>query len=247
MNKIIIGIAAIAIAAVALIGIINLRPAEAIEVIPVEHASAILRWDNTLTYVDPVGESERYVEYPNPDLVLITHEHPDHLDLETLARVLTESSVLVVPPAVAEQLPEDLPGTRVILQNDEVLDFSPLTITAIPAYNVREEALQNHPEGRDNGYILSDGNTRVYFSGDSGPTEEMRSLQNIDIAFVAMNLPYTMSVENAADAVLDFAPKTVYPYHFRTPEGFSDVDEFARLVREGNSEISVSILDWYPE
>lgn len=247
MNKIIIGIAAIAIAALVIVGIINLRPAEAIEVIPVEHASAILRWDNTLIYADPVGESERYAQYPNPDLVLITHEHPDHLDLETLAEVLTESSVLVIPPSVAEQLPENLPGTRVVLENDEVLDFSPLTITAIPAYNIREEALQNHPEGRDNGYILSGGETRVYFSGDSGPTKEMRSLQNIDMAFVAMNLPYTMSVEDAADAVLDFAPKVVYPYHFRTPEGFSDVNEFERLVREGDRDITVSILDWYPE
>ena len=112
---------------------------------------------------------------------------------------------------------------------------------------MREDALERHPKGRDNGYVLEKNGERVYFSGDSEGTPEMRSLENIDLAFVAMNLPYTVGVEAAADAVLAFQPKKVYPYHYRTPEGFSDVELFKRLVEKGNQGIEVIQLDWYAQ
>lgn len=122
-----------------------------------------------------------------------------------------------------------------------------VAIEAIPMYNLREEALKFHEKGRGNGYILTLGGERVYISGDTEDIPEMRNLENIDIAFVCMNLPYTMTVESAASAVLDFKPKKVYPYHYRGTEGLSDVGKFKTLVNEGDSSIDVIQLDWYPK
>ncbi len=113
-------------------------------------------------------------------------------------------------------------------------------------YNLREEALKFHEKGRGNGYILEQKDERVYISGDTEDIPEMRQLQHIDRAFVCMNLPYTMPVEKAAEAVLDFKPTLVYPYHYRGSEGPSDVDKFRQLVHKGNPEIGVIQLDWYP-
>jgi L-ascorbate metabolism protein UlaG (beta-lactamase superfamily) len=114
-------------------------------------------------------------------------------------------------------------------------------------YNLREEAKQFHEKGRGNGYVLNMGEKRVYFSGDTEDIPEMRNLENIDIAFVCMNLPYTMPVEAAADGVLAFAPDQVYPYHYRGKPDVSDVSKFKELVNEGNEDIEVVQLDWYPE
>lgn len=122
-----------------------------------------------------------------------------------------------------------------------------VAIEAIPMYNLRKEALKFHEKGRGNGYILTLGGERVYISGDTEDIPEMRNLENIDIAFVCMNLPYTMTVESAASAVLDFKPKKVYPYHYRGTEGLSDVGKFKTLVNEGDSSIDVIQLDWYPK
>ncbi len=221
--------------------------AEGITINPISHASAVLDWDGTIIYSDPVGDGELYSDSPAPDVIFITHQHGDHFNLDTLTAISKPGTVLITTAEVAEALPAELPGTRVVLANGETYSFGDITFEAIPSYNIREEALKNHPEGRDNGYLISDAAKRVYFSGDSEGTPEMRALENIDAAFIAMNLPYTMDVDAAAEAVLAFAPKKVYPYHFRTPEGFSDVDKFKSLVNEGNSQIEVVILDWYPE
>ena len=112
-------------------------------------------------------------------------------------------------------------------------------------YNLREEALKFHQKGRGNGYVLTLGEERVYISGDTEDIPEMRQLKNIDKAFVCMNLPYTMTVESAASAVLDFKPKQVYPYHYRGTEGLSDVNKFKSIVNTGNAEIDVVQLNWY--
>ena len=116
---------------------------------------------------------------------------------------------------------------------------------AIPLFNLPESAKTFHAKGRGNGYVIEQGGARVYISGDTSGIPEMRALQGIDVAFVVMNLPYTMDVEEAADAVLAFAPKKVYPYHYRTPEGFSDVARFKELVNAGGKDIEVVQLKWY--
>jgi len=117
----------------------------------------------------------------------------------------------------------------------------------IPMYNLRQEALRFHKKGRGNGYVLNLGEQRIYFSGDTEDIPEMRALKNIDKAFLCMNLPYTMTVDKAAEAVLDFIPKQVYPYHYRGNPNVSDVRRFAKLVGNGNPEIEVIQLDWYPK
>jgi L-ascorbate metabolism protein UlaG (beta-lactamase superfamily) len=120
-------------------------------------------------------------------------------------------------------------------------------VNAVPAYNIRPDAQQFHPKGRDNGYVIEKDATRVYVAGDTEGTPEMRALEGIDVAFVPMNLPYTMSVEDAADAVSAFKPKTVYPYHYRGPAGLSDVNAFKELVAKGPPGVTVTLADWYPE
>ena len=119
------------------------------------------------------------------------------------------------------------------------------TITAVPAYNVSADQEKYHPKGRDNGYVVEKDGVRVYIAGDTSGTPEMRALKNIDIAFVPMNLPYTMTVEEASNAVLEFKPKQVWPYHYREGDGFSDVQHFKDLVNKGNPNIEVVLGKWY--
>jgi L-ascorbate metabolism protein UlaG (beta-lactamase superfamily) len=128
-------------------------------------------------------------------------------------------------------------------QHTEQVGFK---IEAIPMYNLPESDTSFHTKGRGNGYVVEKHGERIYISGDTSGIPEMRSLQNIDLAFVAMDLPYTMGVEEAADAVLAFKPRKIYPYHYRTPLGFSDVAKFKRLVNSGNPATEVVQLNWYP-
>jgi L-ascorbate metabolism protein UlaG (beta-lactamase superfamily) len=112
-------------------------------------------------------------------------------------------------------------------------------------YNLPETPESRHPKGRGNGYVLTFGNKKVYLSGDTSGIQEMRSLKNIDVAFVCMNLPYTMDVDEAASAVIDFKPKVVYPYHYRGQNGLNDTEKFRKLVNEGNKNIEVRLRNWY--
>jgi L-ascorbate metabolism protein UlaG (beta-lactamase superfamily) len=133
-----------------------------------------------------------------------------------------------------------------IINNGDVLEVLGIKIEALPMYNLRKEALGFHTKGRGNGYVLNIGDKRVYFSGDTEDIPEMRALKNIDMAFVTMNLPYTMTVTSAASAVLEFTPKSVYPYHYRGKPDVSDVGLFKSMVEKENPSIKVIQLDWYP-
>lgn len=218
---------------------------QGIEIIPVQHASTILRWNDTLIAVDPSEGS--YENQPAPQLVLITDIHRDHLNTDVLTSYAAKAAVFVAPAAVAEQLPEEFKKRTVVLNNGETTEQLGFRIEAVPMYNLPERDDAYHTKGRGNGYVVEQDGTRVYFSGDTADIPEMRALQDIDIAFVCMNLPYTMTVEAAADAVLAFAPKRVYPYHYRGTEGLSDVAKFKQIVNEGNGDIEVVQLDWYPD
>lgn len=220
--------------------------APGVSLVPIAHASAVLRWGEHLIFADPVGEAALYTRYGEPDIVFVTHRHPDHFDTDNLPAMLSESTTLIAPQDVVDQLPEGIVAKVVAFAPGETLSFGDLTLTALPAYNLRPEAQQYHPQERgDIGIVFDDGNSRVYFSGDTEGIPEMLALTDIDVAFVAMNLPYTMDVDAAAEAVLTFAPKTVYPYHFRTPDGFSDVERFKQTVEGANQAITVTLLDWY--
>lgn len=213
---------------------------------PLSHATMVIHWDGATVYVDPVGGVAAFEEYREPDLILVTDIHGDHLNVETLEGLVQPNTTLLIPKAVAEKLSEKLAPNVMIINNGEIKEVLGFSIEAIPMYNLRQEALQFHVKGRGNGYVIENKGVRVYISGDTEDIPEMRSLRDIDKAFVCMNLPYTMTVESAADAVLDFAPKEVYPYHYRGTEGLSDVSKFQQLVYEQNKDIKVTQLNWYP-
>ncbi|MHA6344558.1 MBL fold metallo-hydrolase [Roseivivax sp. CAU 1761] len=215
-----------------------------ITVHPVSHASFILEAPQGVIYVDPAGEPEAYADFPAPDLILITHEHGDHYKPETLNALMGEATQLITNPAVGDMLPEDLAGRAEAIGNGESTEWQGIGIDAIAAYNITEGRLDFHPEGRDNGYVLTFDNFRVYVSGDTEGVDEMRALENIDLAFVCMNLPFTMDAEQAADAVNAFKPKVVYPYHFRGRDGGTkDPQAFAEMV----NGVEVRTPDWYPD
>ena len=213
---------------------------------PIVHASLVLTWGGQTIYVDPTGGARNYAGLKQPDLILITDIHGDHFDPKTISAVRTEKTVIVVPKAVADKMADSLKNKVVILNNGDKSTQSGVGITAIPMYNLPESPTAMHTKGRGNGYVLNIGGKNVYISGDTQGIPEMRALRNIDIAFVCMNLPYTMNVDEAADAVLAFKPKTVYPYHYRGQDGLSDVNAFKNKVEAGNAGIKVVLKNWYP-
>lgn len=217
-----------------------------ISIQPKLHSSMIIDYNGTTIAVDPYGGKEQFGEHLAPELILITDIHGDHLNQATLNALDTRGSIFIVPEAVAKKLPPEMAAKAVVIKNGQGVHRYGIFIMAIPMYNMPETADSRHPKGRGNGYILEIDDYRIYISGDTSAIEEMKMLRDIDIAFVCMNLPYTMDVNEAAAAVLSFAPKTVYPYHFRGNEGFSDVEKFKKLVISKNKEINVLLRDWYP-
>lgn len=214
---------------------------------PLQHATLVLSHGETTIYVDPLGGAAAFAGEASPDLILITHVHGDHLDPATVAAVAQDDTAIVVPQSVAERLGEvEVTGTVKVLANGETAEVAGVSVEAIPAYNLTEERSQFHPKGQGNGYVVTVGGQRVYISGDTEDIPEMRALENIDVAFVCMNLPYTMDVEKAADAVLEFQPRVVIPYHYRGQGGFSDLEKFKEIVSK-NPQIEVRLLDWYPD
>ena len=214
---------------------------------PVNHASLVLTLAGKTIYVDPVGGAAKYQGLAAPDIILVTDIHGDHFDPGTLKTIRTAGTVLVIPQAVADKLPDADKAGAVILANGAAKDLSGIGIMAIPMYNLPEgKPNAMHTKGRGNGYVLMAGGKRIYLSGDTEDIPEMRALKNIDIAFVCMNLPYTMDINHAADAVLAFKPKIVYPYHYRGQGGLSDVQGFSNLVKAGDPAIEVRLRNWYP-
>lgn len=213
---------------------------------PIAHATAVLEWGDITIYIDPVGGALAFEGHKKADLILITDIHGDHFSLETLTDLDNGTAKIMVPRAVADLLPKEFTPLIDILENGDTKERFGILVEAVPMYNLREEALNFHTKGRGNGYIINIGEQRLYFSGDTEDIPEMRALENIDKAFICMNLPYTMTVESAADAVLEFQPKQVYPYHYRGRPDISDVNKFKAIVNASNPEIEVVLLDWYP-
>lgn len=213
---------------------------------PVEHASLALTVPGKLIIADPVGHADAFNQMGEPDIVLITDIHGDHLSPETLDVLDLKKATLVVPQAVADKLGDHYRSRLVVMHNGETKTVKGVAITAIPMYNLPESPDAFHTKGRGNGYVLQLAGKRVYISGDTEDIPEMRQLKNSDIAFVCMNLPYTMDINQAADAVLAFKPKVVYPYHYRGKGGKSDVAAFKKMVEAKDDGIDVRLREWYP-
>lgn len=217
-----------------------------LEITPISHATGIFKWGKTIFYTDPVGGPEAFEGKPTPDFILVTDIHGDHMNAATLESLEPGQIKIFVPKAVQEKLPDDLQTNLIVINNGETKDYMGFKIKAIPMYNLPESKDAMHIKGRGNGYLIEKDGKKLYISGDTEDIPEMRNLQNIDIALVSMNLPYTMPVEQAADAVLTFKPKKVIPYHYRGKNGYSDIEKFKLLVNDGNKETEVELLDWYP-
>lgn len=211
-----------------------------ITITPIFHGSVQIEHGNTVIHVDPWSQGD-YSRAKPADLVLITDIHPDHLDKAALGRVRKTGTKIVAPSAVAEQLQGT--GGVTVLRNGERRTVGGVLIEAVPMYNLERGPAPGqrfHTKGRGNGYVLTLGGKRIYLSGDTENIPEMRALKNIDVAFVCMNLPYTMTPAEAAAAVKAFRPRIVYPYHYRG----SDTEAFVKALQ--GLPIEVRSRDWYP-
>jgi L-ascorbate metabolism protein UlaG (beta-lactamase superfamily) len=198
------------------------------------HGTLIFSFGGKVIHVDPYSVLADYNSLPKADLTLVTHEHRDHLDLKALNAVRTEKTTVVLTESCIKQV-----QGGIVMMNGDVKSVEGLKIEAVPAYNVvrkRDTGQPFHPKGVGNGYIITFGNKRVYVAGDTENVPEMKGMKNIDIAFLPMNLPYTMTPEMVADAAKAFKPKILYPYHF----GDTDTSKLVRLLK-GSPEIEVRI------
>jgi L-ascorbate metabolism protein UlaG (beta-lactamase superfamily) len=210
---------------------------------PIAHATLVLSYQNKNIYIDPTGGADAFKGLGAPAIIIITDIHGDHFDPKTITAINTANAAIVLPQAVADKLPAGFDKSKlVILHNGDKTDQAGIPISAIPMYNLPESPTAFHTKGRGNGYVLAIGGKNIYISGDTADIPEMRTLTNIDIAFVCMNLPYTMDVKAAASAVLAFKPKVVYPYHYRG----QDVNLFKSIVNAGDKGIDVRLKNWYP-
>ena len=214
---------------------------------PILHGTLVLEYNDKIIYVDPYGEGRAFKNIARPDLILITDIHGDHLNEKTLDDISASGVPIIAPKAVADQISEKYKKQVSILGNDEKTKMFGIHITAIPMYNLPETPDSKHMKGRGNGYLLKMGNKKIYISGDTEDIPEMRALENIDVAFICMNLPYTMDINQASNAVVDFKPSVVYPYHYRGNPDMSDTMAFKRLVNDKDDSIEVRLRNWYPD
>lgn len=198
------------------------------------HASVMLEQAGKIVYIDPVSRYADFTQFPKADLILITHEHGDHLDSLAIARLRNENTIILLSEACLPLVP----GGEVI-RNGESRVVEGVRVEAVPAYNLvhmRSPGKPFHPKGVGNGYVIGIGGSRIYFAGDTENIPEMSNLGNIDYAFLPMNLPYTMTPEMAAEAVKRIKPKVFYPYHF----GNSNTDKIVNLLAgERGTEVRV--------
>jgi len=193
------------------------------------HGTLMFTWQDRVTHVDPVSREADYAKLPKADLVLITHEHGDHLDPKALELIRKAETKTVLTRICAEKVAGGL-----VMKNGDVRTVDGLKIEAVPAYNVvhkRPDGNPFHPKGNGNGYVVTFGKLRVYIAGDTENIPEMKNLKKIDIAFLPMNLPYTMTPEMVADAARTFEPKILYPYHY----GQTDPNELVKLLADDKS------------
>lgn len=205
-----------------------------VEITFIGHGSLMIVYQGKVVHVDPFSKLADYSVLPKADIILITHEHGDHLDMNAVQAVKKDNTQIYY----TEKCAGSLSGGKVMQNGDSQL-FGPYKIDAVPAYNLvngPQAGMVYHPKGQGNGYILTVGDKRIYIAGDTENTPEMKALKNIDVAFLPMNLPYTMTPEMVADAVKGFKPKILYPYHY----GETDTQKLIDLLKdEKGTEIRI--------
>ena len=205
-----------------------------LEITFIGHGTLMFAFEGKVIHVDPWSKLADYSKLPKADLILLTHEHRDHLDPKALALVRTEKTQVVLTETCARQV-----EGGVVMKNGDVGTVVGLKIEAVPAYNMvhmRSGGIPFHPKGVGNGYVVTFGDKRVYLAGDTENIPEMKDLKGIDIAFLPMNLPYTMTPEMVADAAMTLKPSILYPYHY----GDTDTLKIVDLLKEAK-EIEVRI------
>lgn len=197
-----------------------------LEITFIGHGTLMFTYDGKAIHVDPWSALADYAKMPKADIILITHEHRDHLDPEALKLIRAEKSLVILTNKCASRV-----EGGIVMSNGDAKTVGGLSIEAVPAYNIvhmRGEGVPFHPKGEGNGYVITFGDKKVYVAGDTENTPEMKKLQNIDIAFLPMNLPYTMTPEMVADAAKAFRPKILYPYHY----GSANTSQLEELLKD---------------
>jgi L-ascorbate metabolism protein UlaG (beta-lactamase superfamily) len=203
------------------------------------HASLMIEYKGLTIHVDPVMLEADYKEMPDADLILITHHHGDHLDPDALKEIRKEDCPVVMTKTCLDNL-KSFEGA-VVLKNRDIKTLKGIKIQVIPAYNIEHKRLNGqpfHPKGEGNGYLMTFGDKRVFIAGDTENIPEIKALKFIDIAFLPMNLPYTMTPEMVADAAKAFRPKILYPYHY----GETDTNKLLHLMKD-QKDIEIRIRD----
>jgi L-ascorbate metabolism protein UlaG (beta-lactamase superfamily) len=204
-----------------------------LEIYFIGHASLMFKYGGKTIHIDPTSMVGDYSKLPKADIVFITHEHFDHFDAKALEQISTDKITVVSTPTVAKQC-----KNCIVMQNGDINTIEGLPVEAVPAYNIiheRSKGMPFHPKGVGNGYVITFGDLRVYIAGDTENVPEMKALKNIDIAFLPMNLPYTMTPEMVADATKAFNPKILYPYHFSE----TDTSRIADLLKDEKVEVRI--------
>ena len=210
-----------------------------LEMFFIGHGTLMFKFNDKVIHIDPTSREADYATMPDADLILVTHEHGDHLDLSAINHVMKSTTRVVMTQACIDQL-EDFKA--IVMRNGDAETILGVGIEAIPAYNikhVRANGAPYHPKGAGNAYILSFGNTNVLIGGDTENTPELKGIKtHINVAFLPMNLPYTMTPEMVADAAKAFRPDILYPYHF----GNTDPEDLVELLKD-QKDIDVRIRD----
>lgn len=186
------------------------------------HGTLMLDYDGLVIHIDPVSRYANYSKLPKADIILVTHQHQDHLDKNAIALIKKETTVII-----ADKASQEILGEGQVMANGDTLTIKDIKIIAVPAYNTTKGRDKFHPKGRDNGYVLYFGGKKIYIAGDTEDIPEMKNLKNIDIAFLPMNQPYTMTAKQLVKAVKMIKPQIVYPYHY----GDNDISALPQLLK----------------
>lgn len=197
----------------------------------IKHGSLMLTYEGKHIQIDPVSDYADYTQFPKADVIIVTHEHGDHLDAKAIKNLEKTGTILITNKSSHAIL-----GKGIIMANgDKAKPVEYMTLEAVPAYNITPGREQLHPRHRDNGFIITLGGTRIYVAGDTEDIPEMKDLKNIDVAFLPVNQPYTMTVDQALNATKMFSPKILYPYHY----GNTEIDELALKLKGSKTEVRI--------